>query len=213
MKIQKIVATLVVLLFVNNADAQNGTSSQQGLRADWMRGALGMLWLPENTYNGNIEGRRIDDFLDQIKDLRTVDFIQIGLGSTFIFSPSHSAPHPILESLWEGDTDNNGNPVNLVVPRASVDDPFLAWLESIRAAGLRTEVYVNTNNLLQWIGRDVPDPISDIPARWVEYCDTNPEVQAFLETKDFHYNGTHDDRRPYMFCYAEFILKEYAISY
>ena len=214
---KKAASTFIVLFIATTFSSFSQTPPPEdpdiGLRAEWMKGALGMLWLPENTYNGNIEGQRMDDFLAQIDHLKTVDFIQIGLSSTFIFSPSHSAPHPILESLWEGDTDNNGDPINLIVPRASVDDPFLAWLESIRAAGLRTEVYVNSNNMLQWLGFDSPEPISEASKRWIEYCDTNPEVQAFINSRSYHTDGTHDDRRPYMFAYAEFILKEYAIRY
>ena len=215
MKRNKILVVVVVFLTTFSSYSQTPPPEDPdiGLRAEWMKGALGMLWLPENTYNGNIEGQRMDDFLAQIDHLKTVDFIQVGLSSTFIFSPSHSAPHPILESLWEGDTDQDGDPINLIVPRASVDDPFLAWLESIRAAGLRTEVYVNSNNMLQWIGFDSPEPIAEASNRWIEYCDTNPEVQAFINSRSFHTDGTHDDRRPYMFAYAEFILKEYAIRY
>ena len=185
----------------------------RGLRADWMRGSLGLLWLPENNYNGNIEGVSMDDFLDQISHLKTIDFIQVGLASPYIYSPVHTAPHPILESLWQGDTDVTGNPVNLVVPRSTVADPFLGWLESIRAAGLKTEVYVNSSNLLQWIGEDTPDAFPDFSNRWKAYCDTDPTVQAFINSQDYHTDGVNDDRRPYMFAYAEFILKEYAVRY
>lgn len=185
--------------------------AERGLRADWMRGALGMLWLPENTYGGNIEGKRIDDFLNQINHLRIVDFIQIGLASPYIYSPVHTAPHDVIESLWEGDMDENGKPINLVVPRAEVDDPFLSWLLAIRAAGLKAEVYVNTCNLLTWPTANAPASFPDISERWKAYCDAN--YQEFITSKSYHTNGTHDDRRPYMFCYTEYILKEYAIRY
>jgi hypothetical protein len=171
-----------------------------------------MLWLPENNYGGNIEGKRIDDFLNQISHLKTVDFIQVGLASPYIYSPVHTAPHPILESLWQGDTDTNGNPINLVVPRAAIDDPFLSWIKAIRAAGLKTEVYVNSANLLEWISvDDAPSAFPDFSERWIAYCDEN--LQDFIDSKDYHTDGANDDRRPYMFCYAEYILKEYAIRY
>lgn len=202
---------VMLCLVIVPAWSQSVDDPNRGLRADWMRGALGMLWLPENTYNGNIEGKRIDDFLDQISHLKTVDFIQVGLASPYIFSPTHTAPHEVIESLWEGDLDDNGKPINLVVPRAAVDDPFLSWLLSIRAAGLKTEVYVNTCNLLNWHNAGIPGVFPDLSERWKTYCNEN--YQDFIDSKAYHTNGTHDDRRPYMFCYAEFILKEYAVRY
>ncbi|MCG9792334.1 putative Ig domain-containing protein [Flavobacterium algicola] len=182
----------------------------QGLRADWMRGALGMLWLPERTFNGNIEGIRINDFLTQIKDIRTVDYVQIPLTSPNIFSPTHVAPHSIIESLWRGDTDANGDPINLVVPRAANDDPFLSWLKALRAAGLKTEVYVNSYNLLARIPEDTQADYPDVSARWMEWCDTNAEAQAFINSQTYHEGA---GRRKYMFCYAHFILKEYSERY
>ncbi|WP_146035148.1 T9SS type A sorting domain-containing protein [Formosa algae] len=185
-----------------------------GLRADWMRGSLGLLWLPENNYNGNIEGVSIEDFLTQIQHLKTVDFVQVGLASPYIYSPVHTAPHPLLERLWEGNLGPDGKPINLVVPRASAPDPFLGWLKAIKAAGLKTEVYVNSANLLEW--EAFGTPISEFPdfsERWKAYCDTDPTIQAFIESQPYHKDGVNDDRRPYMFCYAEFVLKEYAMRY
>lgn len=184
-----------------------------GVRADWMRGAWGALWLPESNFNGNIEGVRIDDFLTQIKGLKTIDYIQVGLTSPNIYSPVHTAPHSIIEGLWKGDMDSNGDPINLGVPRASVDDPFLTWLLAIKAAGLKTEVYVNSYNLLDRVPTSIPADFPDLSARWKNYCDKNTNTKAFIASKPYHKDGLHDDRRPYMFCYAEFILKEYAVRY
>ena len=220
---KKLIKSLVIkktfLLFIftclslSNIVKAQSTDPNRGTRVDWMRGALGILWLPENTYGGNIEGVSIEPFIDQIKDLKTLDFVQIGLASPFIYSPTHMAPHPIIESLWQGDTNISGDPINLVVPRAKVADPFLSYLKALRAAGLKTEVYINSSNLLTFPGQTPPVEFADFSDRWKNYCDTNPDVQAFLASKSYHFNGTHDDRRPYMFCYAEFILKEYAIRY
>nr|UQB70640.1 Fhf2 [synthetic construct] len=185
-----------------------------GLRADWMRGSLGLLWLPENNHNGNIEGVSIEAFLTQIQHLKTVDFIQVGLASPYIYSPVHTAPHPLLEKLWEGDLGPDGKPINLVVPRASAPDPFLSWLKAIKAAGLKTEVYVNSANLLQWEAfNGAPSEFPDFSNRWKAYCDTDPTVQAFINSEAYHKDGVNDDRRPYMFAYAEFILKDYAMRY
>ncbi|WP_405603986.1 T9SS type A sorting domain-containing protein [Polaribacter sp. Asnod1-A03] len=181
-----------------------------GLRADWMKGALGLLWLPERNYNGNIEGIRIDDFIAQIKNLRTIDYVQLPLTSPNIFSPIHVGPHPIIESLWQGDTDTNGDIINLAVPREAVDDPLLSWLKALRAAGLKTEIYVNSYNLLARNPDDTQTEYPDVSNRWMEWCDTNAEAQAFINSQNYH-NG--DGRRKYMFCYAEFILKEYSKRY
>ncbi|MBU2929869.1 T9SS type A sorting domain-containing protein [Winogradskyella psychrotolerans] len=200
---------MVLVITINSLKAQV-PDPEQGLRADWMRGALGLLWLPERNFNGNIEGVRIDDFITQINDLRTVDYVQIPLTSPNIFSPIHVGPHPIIESLWEGDTGTDGNPINLAVPREAVDDPLLSWLKALRAAGLRTEIYVNSYNLLARFPDEVQEDYPDVSDRWMDWCDTNPEAQTFINSESYH-DG--DGRRKYMFCYAEFILKEYAMRY
>lgn len=183
-----------------------------GERAEWMRGSWGALWLPERNYNGNIEGVRIDDFLAQISHLKTIDYVQVALTSPNVFSPVHTGPHPIIESLWQGDTDTNGDPINLVVPRAAEDDPLMSWLEAIEAAGLRSEIYVNSYNLLARNPDGIPDAYPDLSARWENFCDTDPTVQAFINSHPYLQAGD-PDRRKYMFCYAEFILKEYSLRY
>ncbi|MGJ8762176.1 MAG: T9SS type A sorting domain-containing protein [Polaribacter sp.] len=202
---------LLFYLILTNINTHAQISDpNQGLRADWMKGALGLLWLPERNYNGNIEGVKIDDFITQIKDLRTIDYVQLPLTSPNIFSPIHVGPHPIIESLWQGDTDTNGDIINLAVPREAVDDPLLSWLKALRAAGLKTEIYVNSYNLLARNPDDTQTEYPDVSDRWMEWCDTNAEAQAFINSQTYH-NGT--GRRKYMFCYAEFILKDYAERY
>ncbi|MDA9260502.1 LamG domain-containing protein [Puniceicoccaceae bacterium] len=212
--VTKIFAPLFVgLLFCGDLHARTDVPILgQGERADWLRGSWGALWLPEKIYNGNIEGVTIDAFLAQIAHLKTIDYVQVGLACPNIYSPAHAAPHAILESLSEGDTDDNGDPLNLVVPRASAADPFLSWLEALNAEGLKVEVYVNSYNLLARIPDSIPDAYPDLSARWEAYCDTNPTVQAFINNHPYLEEGDAD-RRKYMFCYAEFVLKEYAIRY
>jgi hypothetical protein len=183
-----------------------------GERAGWMRGAWGALWLPEKTYNGNIEGVTIDEFVTQIEELETIDYVQIGLTSPNIYSPVHMAPHDLIERFWHGETDGNGDPLNLCCPRASVEDPFLSWLEALNAAGLKVEVYVNSYNLLARIPDSIPNDYPDVSARWTAWCDTNETAQAFISSQSYHTDGVHSNR-PYMFCYAEFVLKEYAERY
>ncbi|VGO19744.1 hypothetical protein [Pontiella sulfatireligans] len=183
-----------------------------GGRADWLRGAWGALWLPERTYNGNIEGVTIDEFVTQIEDLKTIDYVQLGLASPNIYSPVHMAPHDLIESFWQGDMDDNNDPINLVVPRASAPDPFLSYLNALNDAGLKVEVYVNSYNLLARIPDSIPDDYPDVSARWTAWCDTNTTAQAFINSQPYHTDEVHSNR-PYMFCYAEFVLKEYAVRY
>ena len=206
-----IVTAIVYVCFILQGVKAQVPDPNQGLRAQWMQGAWGALWLPSNIQNGRIEGVRMDEFISQIKDIRTIDFVQLPLTCPNIFSPTHAGPHEIIESLWEGDTDANGDIINLVVPRASEDDPLLNWLKALRAAGLKSEIYVNSYNLLARNPEDTQVDYPDVSDRWMNWCDTNPEAQAFINSKSYHVNG--DNRRAYMFCYAEFILKEYAIRY
>lgn len=202
---------ICIFLTVNTFNAQT-PDANQGLRADWIRGAWGLNWKPENFYNGEIEGILIDAYLDGINDLRTLDYVQIHLTESNIYSPSHSAPHQLLESFWQGNQDSNGNPTNLIVPRETVDDPFLTWLKAIKAKGLKTMVYVNSYNLLARDESNIPNGFPNISERWMNWCDTNTEAQAFINSKSYYTDDAHE-RRAYIFCYAEFILKEYAIRY
>ncbi|MDP5062223.1 MAG: hypothetical protein NWP64_09910, partial [Maribacter sp.] len=201
-----------------------------GERADWLRGTWGLAWTPSDQYNGNVEGVSIDPFLDQIKEVKTLTHIQIKLGNSYIYSPVHSAPHTVLESLWQGDTDANGDPVNLAVPRASntYGDPFLSWVTAIKNKGLRTQAYINSSNMLQRYNNDgtridAPAEIINVTQRWKDYCDAN--YQTFIDSRPYHtgiYNSTtdtYDDasvtfpERKYMFCYAEYVIKEFSQRY
>ncbi|WP_372795837.1 hypothetical protein [Pontiella sp.] len=184
-------------------------------RADWMRGAWGLSWAPEGMYNGRSE-TLVDDydaFLEQIGGLKTLDYIQLNLGMSYIYSPVHLGPHELLESFWQGDTDEDGNPINLVVPRASSGvDPLGEWAAATKAAGLRVQVYVNASQMLE--RGTIPNPavIPDISERWKNWCDTNTAAQAFIASQPYHTDGVNSNR-PYMFCYAEFVLKEYSLRY
>ncbi|MGJ8592750.1 MAG: T9SS type A sorting domain-containing protein [Aquaticitalea sp.] len=202
---------MIVFITINSLKAQV-PDPNQGLRAEWMKGAWGALWLPERNYNGNIEGVSIDDFIAQIDNIRTIDYVQVALTSPNIFSPVHTGPNAIIESLWEGDVDSDGNPINLVVPREAVDDPLMRWLKALKAVGLKTEIYVNSYNLLARIPESIPDDYPELSARWKEYCDTNTDVQSFIINHPYLNAGDFEDRK-YMFSYAEFILKEYAVRY
>lgn len=206
------VFNVFLLMAFNNLEAQV-PDPNLGLRADWMRGSWGVNWKPENFYGGVIEDVSIEPYLENIRDIRTIDYVQVHLTESNIYSPSHSAPNTLLESLWEGDTNVEGKPINLIVPRASSgSDPFLNWLEAIKAAGLKTMVYVNSYNLLARDESRISDDFPNVSERWENYCDSDLNVQTFIHSKSYHVDGIHS-RRPYMFCYAEFVLKEYAIRY
>lgn len=183
-------------------------------RAYFLRGSWGINWKPAFLGNGVAESVVIDHFIDQITDFKTIDYVQIHLGESYIYSPVHLAPHDLLESLWQGDTDDNGDPINLVVPRASAGvDPFYEILVAIKAAGMKTQVYVNSSNMLERAD-DIPNPDSlpNITQRWKAHCDTDPEIQAFLNSQSYHFDDEHPDRK-YMFAYAEFVLKVYSERY
>jgi len=217
MKFKKlIVIVLWFIPFLKITLAAEVPDPNLGSRASWMRGALGILFLPDNGYNGNIERVRIDRFLSQIKDLRTLDFVQLPLTNPSIYSPVHSGPHDLLEKLWGGDLDSTGNIINLVVPRASAEDPLRTWLVAVKAAGLRTQLYVNSFNLLARNPDGIPAAYPDISQRWMDWCDTSSEAQNFLNSLSYHTEGMTDStntRRHYMFCYAQFILRVYALRY
>ena len=223
-RIKSIIQTTLILIAIYSTCLTQAQvpDPELGLRAEWMRGTYGLNWKPAKSANGRseLESLTIKPFLEQISGLRTVDYIQLHLGESFIYSPVHLGPHELLESLWQGDKDENGNPINLVVPRASIGrDPFMDLIDDVRAAGMKVQVYVNTGNMLRfWRGypkgrrMSPPDDLPDVTERWINWCDTNPEAQSFINSQSYH---THPDfpERQYIFCYAEFVLKEYAIRY
>ena len=59
---------------------------------------------------------------------------------------------------------------------------------------------------------EIPSGFPYLSARWKSYCDTNPEVQTFINNHPY-IKATDPVNRKYLFCYAEFILKTYAIRY
>ncbi|MFC2090017.1 Ig-like domain-containing protein [Bacteroidota bacterium] len=180
-----------------------------GLRADWMRGTYGLNWKPVRTDNGNseTEGLSIKPFLEQIQHLKTVDYIQVHLNESATYSTVHLGPHGLIESLWQGDM-SNGNPINLAVPRASIGrDPLMDIMKDVKAAGLKVMVYANSGCMLT-----TTDAVADVSDRFKAWCDTDSIAQAFINSKSYHTKSGYPNR-PYLFCYAEFIVKEYALRY
>lgn len=207
-----------VVITAYEPDSLEEERPELGERADWMRGTWGINWKPANYYNGYIELVNIDDFMDQIVDLSSLSYIQLHLNGSNVYSPMHTAPNDILESLWgdeavDDDSFITGDTTNLIVPRVvSGLDPFGDWLEAVKDAGLKTQVYINSSNMLYRTGSDNPDVFPDITERWYAYCDESEAVQAFLDSKPYYRSDDYPDRE-YMFCYAEFILRDYAKNY
>jgi hypothetical protein len=162
----------------------------------------------------------------QVKDFKTLDTMGVGFNTGASTSANHTAPNKLLEMLWGGDVDENGDPINLVVPLwgdLSLDEPendaTKEKIEEIREAGFKVKAYSNAEN---FVGNNA-DAYLVIAERWRTWCDTNVAAQAFINSQPFHtaaydsatgnYTDTSYTNRPYMFCYAEFVLKDYALRY
>ncbi|MGQ1788081.1 Ig-like domain-containing protein [Saccharicrinis sp. GN24d3] len=223
--ITRVFIIAICLFSAIKLDAQD-LNPNLGLRANWLRGTWGLNWKPVDLQNGVHEGISIQPFLDQISHINTIDYIQVHLGESSIKSPVHFGPHPLLESFWQGDTDISGEIINLVVPRASYgEDPFLEIIQAVHENGMKVMVYVNSSNMLNRDGDVNPESIPNITERWKAWCDTDAEAQAFIASQPYH-TGVWDadtetyvdatdvyPNRKYMFCYAEFVLKVYAMRY
>ena len=189
-----IILALTILVLGSNVGY-----AQLGKRASWMKGALGLNWKPARFGDGFAEQKdrlSIEPFLKQVDQLDKVDYIQLHLNESNVFSHSHSAPHKRIEAMM-GD--------KIIVPRAkSKQDPFGDWLKACKARNLKTMVYVHSGGLVH--GNEV------IAKRWKDYCDSNKEIQKFIKSKPYHTDKDFPNR-PYMFAYGEFILKEYSLRY
>ena len=196
--IRPLICTKLLALCIPLLLSSVGLAQSEG-RGDWMRGALGLNWKPARFGDGIAEQKNrlsIEPFLEQIKTLDKVDYIQIHLNESNKFSHSHAAPHERIESMM-GD--------KIIVPRTkSKADPFGDWLKACKARDLKTMVYVHSGCLVY--GDET------IAKRWKKYCDTNEEIQKFIKSKPWHTQKGFPDR-PYMFAYGEFVLKEYSERY
>jgi len=194
----KINASLCLVCLAIVAAFPSPAAAQLGERADWMRGALGLNWKPARFFGGVTEtvDMSIEPFLKQVDQLDKVDYIQLHLNESNIFSHSHAAPHDRIESMM-GDL--------IIVPRAkSGKDPFGDWLKACKARKLKTMVYVHSGGLVYGDKK--------IAERWKEHCDTDKDVQAFINSKPYHTDEKFKNRG-YMFAYGEFVLKEYSNRY
>jgi len=218
-----ILITAVLVFVVIHAQSQS--------HADWMKGTWGLNWKP-GVGAHVMKTTHVEDFLDQINDLKTVDYIQLHLNGSGIQTPHHAAPHPVLEALhstkWDSTLENA-----LIVPPASDGDNFMVWLKAIKAAGYRTQVYLNGANVMKRHEKKAPCthlPQYDHPASiptisdvWKRYCDAN--FQEFIDSRPTHTeqylesavvqqgDTTGHPHRKYAFCYTEYVLKTYSERY
>ncbi|MGJ8634879.1 MAG: LamG domain-containing protein, partial [Luteolibacter sp.] len=172
--------------------------------------------------------------LDEIADFKTLDSSGIAFTDGAVLSAQHYAPHKLIESVALGLTVVGGDPIDAPVPTwgdISLDEPeddtFLEEVLAVRAMGFQVGAYTNSENFVG-SNSDYLQPFVD---RWIDYCDTNAEVQDFIASQPFHtgvWNSTTGEYevayesdgvtetypyRKYMFCYAEFVLKDYSLRY
>ncbi|WP_411826912.1 putative Ig domain-containing protein [Luteolibacter sp. AS25] len=188
------------------------TAYAQGERAESIRGG----W---TGGQGDVEN---------IKTLKTIHSTIARLNEGAIGSGTHNAPHNLLESIALGLSSVGGAEIDAPVPTwgdlslgEPQNDPFLAEILGVREVGIGVKVYSNSEN---FNGTNTV-ALQAFTDRWKNYCDTNPEVQAFINSQPYHtgiWNSTtqqYEDAtatfpdRKYMFCYAEYVLKEYALRY
>lgn len=164
-------------------------------------------------------GIHIDLLDDRIKNLKTLDRLRLSFSNGAVLSAEHKVPHKLFDRLNGGDAAgplwgdlNSDTPDN---------DEMLANILKIQAAGLSACAYTNSEN---FVGPNA-DYLQPFVDSWIAYCDTDPEVQAFINSKPYHTGiwnrdtETYEDAtatypmRKYMFCYAEYFLKDYALRY
>jgi hypothetical protein len=168
------------------------------------------------------------DAVEQLKDFKTLDTLYVRFNNGATGSAKHLVPSKLLERLALEGYDGNDDPIDLIGPSwgdLSLDEPESDAVHdqmlAIRAAGFRVKAYLNAE---QFIGTNA-EIYEDFTERWKEYCDSDPEAQAFINSQTFH-TGTwnssteeYDDatdtypNRKYLFCYAEFVLKDFALRY
>lgn len=166
--------------------------------------------------------------LDKIQDLKTLDVVQVRLSDGAVLSASHWAPHRLLELLCRGEVGPEKEPIKLCVPEwgdlsklEPENDPIRQKMEAIKAAGFALKAYANCEN---FVGNNTEE-WELVSKRWMKFCDTNPSVIEFVNSQPYH-TGVWDrktnsyvdatqkfPKRKYMFCYAELVLKDYALRY
>jgi len=155
---------------------------------------------------------------------RTLDYLTIGFNLGASQVGTHRAPHRLLESFSE--PGDSGDPFVPAWGDLSSDvptefDSTMDRAEKIRAAGFRVKAYTNCAAL----AGITSNQYIEAAIRWEYWCDNDPEAVAFVNSQPYHTGIWNNDtqeyedasaihpERKYMFCYAEFVLKEYSLRY
>ncbi|MGJ8677953.1 MAG: LamG-like jellyroll fold domain-containing protein [Akkermansiaceae bacterium] len=161
--------------------------------------------------------------------IRTVDSTIVRLNEGATGSARHNAPHNLLESIALGESIVGGEAIDGATPLTwgdlNDDDPdvdaFMDEVMMVRNLEFGVKIYSNSENFID----QNAGTLAAIADRWFEWCDTDPVAQAFIDSQPYHtgiWNSAtqqYEDatvtfpKRKYMFCYAEFILREYALRY
>ena len=160
-------------------------AQNQGDRAQKFRG----------TWWGGVHATLLDD---DFLSLKTIDGWRVILTRGATQSALHFAPVPLLSGLDGADE---------VFP-ANNDTAIQDQLNKIENAGYMVQVYNNSEN---FIGGNQPQ-FEEFAESWKEWCDTNPQAQAFINSQSYHRKAGFPNRH-YMFCYAEFVVKYYSQQY
>ncbi|MBU2951462.1 discoidin domain-containing protein [Tamlana agarivorans] len=178
---------LQTMLFITCVLMQvNITNAQDpGDRAQKLRG----------TWWANLPPELFDE---RITSLKTLDGFQVSFNSGASQSALHSAPCPLLSGLDGADA---------VFP-ADNDTKTMDQISIIRDAGFMVKAYSNAEH---FVG-DNSAEFEEFVASFKAWCDTNPTAQAFINSESYHTKSGYPNR-PYMFCYAEFVLKYYSQQY
>ena len=174
--------------------------------------------------------------VERVKHFKTLDSMGVRFTDGAVLSAQHEAPHKLMEFIATEWVDGTGgtSPIDYVVAPSwgdlSLDEPeedvFFDKVLAIRGAGFLVQSYTNSENFL---GSNT-DALQLFVDRWIAYCDQDPGVQAFIASQPYHtgiwnrttqqyevaYESDGTERYPlrkYMFCYAEYILKDYALRY
>ena len=135
---------------------------------------------------------------ERLLNFKTLDGFGVGFTSGSVFSAKQFAPMPLLRTLPGGEE---------VFPED--DDTFvLDQLIKVTEAGFMVQAYSNCEN---FVGENA-DELVEFATSWRAWCDINPTAQAFINSKPYHRKAGFPDR-PYMFCYAEFVLKYHSQQY
>jgi len=182
----EIKSKLITSLTVIILFCANATNAQNpGDRAQKFRG----------TWWSGVHPTLLDD---RMLNLRTLDGFGVGFTNGASLSAEHFAPVPLLSDLPGYDT---------TFP--PVGDTFVIdQMVKITDADKMVQAYTNCENFL---GNN-QDHLIEFSESWKNWCDTNPLAQAFINSQSYHRQDGFPDR-PYMFCYAEFILKHYSLVY